>query len=166
MAEGSRRFPPLARKRGSRTQTYHACALPMPCAGGKAYSPSSLGMGANPGHHEHRRPSTRVPTEARGWRSRVRRSIARLVPHPGQKTSSQGVPASNAARIVGDQSMSRPVANLRFQLSTTASASACAALSALNFAAPVLMSGPRVRTPISGITDRCRCRPPAGRHHV
>ena len=51
----------------------------------------------------------------------VRRSMARLVRHPGQKTSSQGVPASNAAWMVGDQSMPRPVANFRFQRSTTAS---------------------------------------------
>jgi hypothetical protein len=34
--------------------------------------------------------------------STVQRSTARLVPQPGQKTSSQGVPASSAARIVGD----------------------------------------------------------------
>jgi hypothetical protein len=54
-------------------------------------------MGAEPGHQEHRRPSTSVPTEASGWRSTVRRSIARLVPQPGQKTSSQGVPATSAA---------------------------------------------------------------------
>jgi hypothetical protein len=79
-----------------------------PRAGGSANSPSSLGIGANPGHHEHLRPSTSVPTEASGWRSSVRRSIARLVPQPGQKTSSQGVPPSSAARIVGDHSMSRP----------------------------------------------------------
>jgi hypothetical protein len=48
-------------------------------------------MGADPGHHEHRSPSTIVPTEASGCRSTVRRSIARLVPQPGQKTSSQSV---------------------------------------------------------------------------
>jgi hypothetical protein len=58
-------------------------------------------MGAEPGHHEHRRPSTSVPTAASGWRSRVRRSIARLVPQPGQKTSSHGVPVSSAERSVG-----------------------------------------------------------------
>jgi hypothetical protein len=39
-----------------------------------------------------------VPTEANGWRSIVRRSIARLVPQPGQKTSSQGAPAISAWR--------------------------------------------------------------------
>jgi hypothetical protein len=39
-------------------------------------------MGADSGHHEHRSPSTRVATEARGWRSTFRRSVARLVP-PG-----------------------------------------------------------------------------------
>jgi hypothetical protein len=58
-----------------------------------------------------------VPTEANGWRSIVRRSIARLVPHPGQNTSSHGVPASSAALIVGDHSMSRPVARRRYQRS-------------------------------------------------
>jgi hypothetical protein len=58
-------------------------------------------MGAVPGHQEHRRPSTSVPAEASGWRSTVRRSIAQLVPHPGLKTSSHGVPATSAALIVG-----------------------------------------------------------------
>jgi hypothetical protein len=47
-------------------------------AGGNAYSPSSIGIGADPGHHPHRKPSTIVPTEAIGYRSTVRRSIARL----------------------------------------------------------------------------------------
>jgi hypothetical protein len=56
-----------------------------------------------------------VPTEASGWRSTVRRSMARLVTQPGQKTSSHGVPATSAALIVGDHSMSRPVASRRFQ---------------------------------------------------
>jgi len=63
-------------------------------------------MGADSGHHEHRSPSTRAATDARGWRPTFRRSIARLVPQPGQNTSSHGVPAISAARIVGDQSMS------------------------------------------------------------
>jgi hypothetical protein len=35
-------------------------------AGGNAYKPSSFGIGADPGHQEHRRPRTIVPTEARG----------------------------------------------------------------------------------------------------
>jgi hypothetical protein len=100
-------------------------------------------MGAEPGHQEHRRPSTSVPTEASGWRSSVRRSIARLVPQPGQKTSSHGVPATSAARIVGDHSMSRPVARRRFQRSMTSSASRRATLSAFSLAAPALMSSPR-----------------------
>jgi hypothetical protein len=34
--------------------------------GGKACKSSSFGMGAEPGHHKHRSPSTRVPTEASG----------------------------------------------------------------------------------------------------
>jgi hypothetical protein len=63
-------------------------------AGGRAYSPRILGIGADSGHHEHRSPSTRVATDARGWRSTLRRSIARLVPQPGQNTSSHGVPAA------------------------------------------------------------------------
>jgi hypothetical protein len=39
--------------------------------------------GTNSGHHEHRRPNTRVATEARGRQSTFRRSIARLVPQSG-----------------------------------------------------------------------------------
>jgi hypothetical protein len=56
-----------------------------------------------------------------------RRSIARLVPQLGQSTSSQGVPAISAARIVGDHSMSRLAASCSFQRSTTPFASARAA---------------------------------------
>jgi hypothetical protein len=88
-----------------------------------------------------------VPTEASGWRSTVRRSIALLVPQPGQKTSSHGVPATNAALIVGDHSM-RPVARRRFQRSMTSSASRRAAVSAFSLAAP-LESSPRVLTPVA-----------------
>jgi hypothetical protein len=50
----------------------------------------------------------------------VHRSIAWLVPRPGQKTSSQGVPAISAARMVG-----RPrhvAARRRLQRSVTSSA--------------------------------------------
>jgi hypothetical protein len=36
----------------------------MVLTGAEAYSRSNFGIGADPGHHEHRRPSTRVPTEA------------------------------------------------------------------------------------------------------
>jgi hypothetical protein len=50
-------------KFGYRKQTGRAVA---PAAGGSAYSPSSFGIGADPGHHEHRSPSTSVPTEASG----------------------------------------------------------------------------------------------------
>jgi hypothetical protein len=71
-----------------------------------------------------------VATEASGWRSTFRRSIARLVPQPGQNTSSHGVPAISAARIVGDYSMSRLAGICSFQRSTTAFASARAAASA------------------------------------
>jgi hypothetical protein len=119
-------------------------------AGGRAYNPSSFGIGAEPGHQENRRPRTSVPTEASGWRSTVRRSIARLVPQPGQKTSSHGVPAISAARMVGDQSMSRPVAKRRFQRSMTSSASRRAARSAFSLAAPAWVSSPRVLAIRSG----------------
>jgi hypothetical protein len=37
----------------------------------KGVSPSSFGIGADPGHHEHRGPRTSVPTEASGCRSTV-----------------------------------------------------------------------------------------------
>jgi hypothetical protein len=108
-----------------------------------------FGIGAASGHHEHRSPSTRVATEARGWRSTFRRSIARPVPQPGQNTSSQGVPAISAARIVGDHSMSRLAASCSFQRPMTAWASARAAASATCRLAAVAMSRPRVRTPIA-----------------
>jgi hypothetical protein len=121
-----------------------AAPLAVAGAGGRACNPSSFGIGADPGHHEHRSPSTIVPNEASGWRSTVRRSMARLVPQPGQKTSSHGVPASSAARIVGDQSMSRPAPSCPFQRSITALASTRAALSAASRAAPALMSSPRI----------------------
>jgi hypothetical protein len=41
--------------------------------------------------------------------------MARLVPQPGQNTSSQGVPASSAARIVGDHNMSRYICPMPFR---------------------------------------------------
>jgi hypothetical protein len=54
----------------------------------------------------------------------LRKSIARLVPQPGQNTSSHGVPAISAARMVGDHSMSRLAASCSFQRRMTAWASA------------------------------------------
>jgi hypothetical protein len=57
------------------------------------------------------------------------------VPQPGQKTLSHGVSAIRAARMVGDHSMSRPVARRRFQRS-------------------MLMSSPRVLTPIARVSRR------------
>jgi hypothetical protein len=84
-------------------------------AGGSACKPSILGIGANSGHQEHPSPRTRVATDARGWRSTFRGSIARLVPQPGQNTSSQGVLATRAARIAGDHSMFRLSASWSFQ---------------------------------------------------
>jgi hypothetical protein len=53
-----------------------------------------------------------------------------LVPQPGQNTSSHGVPASSAARIVGDHNMSRPRASWSFHRWMTVFASARTALSA------------------------------------
>jgi hypothetical protein len=35
-------------------------------AGGSTYSPRIFGIGADPGHHEHRNPRTSVATEAAG----------------------------------------------------------------------------------------------------
>jgi hypothetical protein len=53
--------------------------------GGAACRPVSTGIGAlSPGHHEHRKPITRLPTDASGGRSRVRMSSALLVWQPGQ----------------------------------------------------------------------------------
>ena len=80
-----------------------------------------LGLFSSCGLRSPSRPDTRstagpapsVPTEASGCRSMVRRSIALVMPQPGQNTSSHGVPARSAARIVGDRSMSRPRAKGR-----------------------------------------------------
>ncbi len=79
--------------------------------GGNGVSPEMTGIGAEPGHQEHLRPSTRLRTEASGWRSMVRISIAWLVLHPRTNASSQGAPAITAARIVGDHSVPRPAAS-------------------------------------------------------
>jgi hypothetical protein len=43
-------------------------------AGGGACSPMILGMGAEPAHHEHLSPGTRLPIDAMGWRSNIERS--------------------------------------------------------------------------------------------
>jgi hypothetical protein len=73
-----------------------------------------FGIGAGPGHQEHRRPGTSVPTAASdNRRSEDRSRRWPLVPQPGQNTSSHGVPASSAARIVGDQSAGRRPLPLR-----------------------------------------------------
>ena len=48
--------------------------------------------------HEHRNLSTRLPMDASGCRSMVRRSMLRLVRQPGQYTSAKGMLATNAAR--------------------------------------------------------------------
>jgi hypothetical protein len=53
-----------------------------------------------------------------------------LVPQPEQNTSSQDVPASSSARIVGDHSISRPRASWSFHRWTTASGSARSLLGA------------------------------------
>jgi hypothetical protein len=65
-------------------------------AGGSAYSPRRFGVGADPGHHEHRGPSTNVPTEASGFRS-IAQIDRRLVPawvedvQPGCSGDQRGV---------------------------------------------------------------------------
>jgi hypothetical protein len=87
-----------ARSRGTATAPHHAPnASRCFAAGGAAWSPIRRGIGAEPWHNEHRRFSTRLPTDASGWRSSTRMSIARLVLQPGQKTSSHGAPARTAA---------------------------------------------------------------------
>jgi hypothetical protein len=70
------------------------------------------------------------------------RSIARLVPHPGQNTSSHSVPAISAAPIVGDHSMSRLAASCSFQRSMRAIASARAAASATCRLVPMAIEAP------------------------
>jgi hypothetical protein len=99
------------------------CASMGITAGGNACSPVITGIGAESGHHVHRSPSTRLPTLASGWRSIVRMSIARLDRQPGQCTSSHGMPAITAQRIVGDHSPTRPAASAAFHRSTTRTAS-------------------------------------------
>jgi hypothetical protein len=71
--------------------------------GGSAYSPIIFGIGADPGHHEHRKPSTRLPTEASGWRSMVRISIARFVRQLGQCTSKSQYASQAGRNIVTDR---------------------------------------------------------------
>ena len=108
--------------------------------------------------------STAIParalrlTRADGDRPSADR-LPRLVPQPGQNTSSHGVPAISAARIVGDRNMSRLATSCSFQRSMTAFASARAAASATCCLAPMAMSRPRVRTPIEHYR-RNRAEPP------
>jgi hypothetical protein len=52
-----------------------------------ACSPHQDGIGADPWHQEHRSPSTRLSTDAPGWRSIIPTSIARLVLHPRRNTA-------------------------------------------------------------------------------
>jgi hypothetical protein len=62
-----------------------------------------LRMGAAPPHQVHRSPSARLPTEARGWRSMVRRSRARGVSgNRGSRHRPRGMAGHDRARIVGD----------------------------------------------------------------
>jgi len=56
--------------------------------------------------------------------------MARLVPQPGQCTSSHGVPAITAHRIVGDHSAPRPRDRAAFHSAMTRIASSWAACSA------------------------------------
>jgi hypothetical protein len=92
------------------------------CPGDKACSSRILGIGADSGHHEHR-------TQHEGGNLREGMTInlpqIDFVPHPRQNTSSHGVPAIRAARIVGDHGC-----QLLIHRSMTARASARAAASA------------------------------------
>jgi hypothetical protein len=72
----------------------YSASAPARIDGGNGRRPISFGIGAEPRHQEHRRAQHQRAIEASGWRSMVRKSIALLVPQPGQKTLSHGVPAS------------------------------------------------------------------------
>jgi hypothetical protein len=78
-------------------------------AGGGAYSPSSFGIGADPGHREHRRPSTNVPTDASGWRSMVRRSIARSYRRDGEWHREQIAKRPSLARSLDGLDAAAPI---------------------------------------------------------
>lgn len=121
---------------------------PSATIGGCARTPTIRGIGADPGHHEQRRPKTRLPTEASGCRSIMRMSTAQLVWHPGQWTSSQGMLAISAARIVGDHRVPRSAASAAFQRSMTRRACSRPAFSSARVRQVASMSGRRVRTPM------------------
>ena len=57
------KLDPLAWHEASLGQPVEPTAV---AAGGSACRPRIFGIGAEPGHHEHRKPSTSVPTEASG----------------------------------------------------------------------------------------------------
>jgi hypothetical protein len=82
---------------------------PSPQAGARANRGSSA-LAPPPGTKSTAAPGPGWP-RTRGGGDHFRRSIARLVPQPGQNTSSQGVSAISAARIVGDHNMSRLAAS-------------------------------------------------------
>jgi hypothetical protein len=101
--ETGREVAPAARERqgGQRQLDPLRQAVPSRArfAGGNVYKPSSFGIGADPGHQEQRRSSTKVPTEASGWRSMVRRSIARLVPRLYPETLSRPSRVSKSSAV-------------------------------------------------------------------
>jgi hypothetical protein len=106
--------------------------------------PISFGIGADPGHRENRSPSTvRRPRHTDAGRPRGDRAQAR--PTAGQNTSSHGVPARGADRgrpqhiAAGGQATPVPAG----------AASRRATRSPFGFAAPALISSPRVLTPIA-----------------
>src|SRR5712671_1542482 len=67
----------LLRAEGPTVHEFDWHTFAPPCGRRHRVQPGDTGIGALPGHQEHRKPSTRLPTEASGWRSKVRISIAR-----------------------------------------------------------------------------------------
>jgi len=65
IGEDSERAAPF-RPKSRFSGRHHAFALSCAAVGGSAYSPVITGIAAEPGHHEHRRPNTRLPTDASG----------------------------------------------------------------------------------------------------
>jgi hypothetical protein len=81
----------------------------------------------------------------------------------GQNTSSQGVPAISAARIVGDHSMSRLATSCSFQRSMTAFASARAGSIGnlpLGIDGNVQAPRPHAHVPVSPESSRATIAPP------
>jgi hypothetical protein len=80
----------------------------------------------------------------------------RLEPRPGQNTSSQGVPAISAARIVGDHSMSLLATSCSFQRAMTAFASARGRIGSLPLRAYGNVQAPRPHAHRGNIAESVR----------